>query len=147
MSTQSKKAAEATSKSAQSAKSATTAQTPEQLQKRIAELEKQLKQKQPQSVEDAIKFYQEKQRKINDLQTFEFHAETLKEAAEKLAHKVNAGEMDVKLYTLKMNVYNDYREGEKVFSVTNPVILEACVLEMLNKVNEKAAQLRKEIGS
>jgi len=115
------------------------------MQKRIQELETLLKEKQPQSIEQAIAFYKEKQRRINDLATFEEHGKILKEAAAKISEKVNAGELDAKVYTLKMNVYSDYREGDKVFSLTNPVIIEACIVQMLEKINEKAAQLRKEI--
>jgi len=134
MSTQSKKAAEATTKGAQAATSANTVPNPEQLQKRIHELETLLKQKQPQSIDDAIAFYQAKKRKIDDLATFEQHSEILKQAAAKISEKVNAGELDAKVYTLKMTVFSDYREGDKVFSLTNPVVIEACILEMLQKV-------------
>lgn len=145
MSTQAKKAAEATTKGAQAATGANTAPSPEQLQKRITELETLLKQKQPRSIDDAIAFYQSKKRKIDDLSTFEEHGKILTDAAAKISVKVNAGELDAKVYTLKMTVFSDYREGDKVFSLTNPIVIEACILEMLKKVNEKAAQLRKEI--
>jgi len=118
--------------------------SPEQMQKRIMELEALLKEK-PKNLNEAIQFYQEKQRKINDLATFTEHGKTLIEALGKVSQKVNAGELDTKLYSLKMTVFNDYREGEKVFSITNSLIIEACINIMLDKINEKAQQLRKEI--
>jgi hypothetical protein len=139
-----KAAAEPQNAAPQAAKPQPAAISPEQMQKRIMELEALLKEK-PKNLNEAIQFYQEKQRKINDLATFTEHGKTLIEALGKVSQKVNAGELDTKLYSLKMTVFNDYREGEKVFSITNSLIIEACINIMLDKINEKAQQLRKEI--
>ena len=113
---------------------------------RIAELEKELTAKQPQNLDDAIKYFQEKQRKINELATFELHFKELGEAVVKVQECVKTGDFTAKLFRLSVSVFRDYdREGDKLFSVTNPLILAECMNFILLKVSEKIDNLKREI--
>jgi hypothetical protein len=130
---------------ADSAKQATaTEPTREELLKRIAELES--KQQQPKDLNQAIEFYKQKQRKIADLSNFEQHREELTKTYKVVEEKASAGDFNAKNYRLSLHFFREYGEGEKVFSVTNPLIIAACAEFILGKINEKAEQLRKEIA-
>ncbi|MDA3943703.1 MAG: hypothetical protein PF694_09220 [Bacteroidetes bacterium] len=118
--------------------------TREELLKRIAELENKVQQ--PKDLQQAIDFYKEKQRKIKDLANFEFHQQELSEAFKVVQEKSEAGDFEAKNYRLMLSTFREYGEGQKVFSVTNPVIIAACVSFILDKIDEKAADLRKEIA-
>ena len=112
---------------------------------RIAELEKQLTAKQPQNLEDARKYFQEKQRKINELESFKTHYAVLNDAVVKVDEKVKSGDFEAKLFRLSLNNYNDYREGDKLFSVTNPLIIAECMVHIMQQVAAKIDQLKREI--
>lgn len=133
------------SNSKKMAVSKTAEPTREELLQRIAELESKVKQE-PKDLQQAIEFYQDKQRKIKDLANFEHHQQELFEAFKVVQEKAEAGDFDAKNFRLTLSTFREYGEGQKVFGVTNPVIIAACVSFILDKINEKAAQLRKEIA-
>ncbi len=119
----------------------------EDLLKRVEQLEKLLNTQKPRSIEDAIAYYQAKQKKISDLATFEHIEGELKEAAEKLKQKLDEGDLDSQLFRLHLNHHREYAEGQKVFNITNSAIIAEAVDFMLMKTALKIDQLRKEVAA
>lgn len=113
---------------------------------RIAELEKQLTQKQYKNLDDAILYFQQKQRKIAELEAFKNHQIELGGALDLINSKVKAGDFEAKLFRLSVSQYRDFdRDGQKVFSLTNPVILGECMEFIMLKIAEKVEILKGEI--
>jgi len=113
---------------------------------RISELEKQLSEKQHKSIDEAISFYREKQRKIAELESFKLNKKEIEEALNLVNEKVRARDFEAKVYRLSVSQYRDYdREGQKVFSLTNPLILAECMQFILVKIADRVDELQKEI--
>ncbi len=117
-----------------------------ELSKKVAELETKLKEaNKPRDIEAAILYFEEKKRKINQLEAFELVGQNLFEAKTEVENVSDPMDMNVKLFKLSLTKHNEYREGEKLLSVTNnPVILRAIDF-LMEEVAKKVETLKDEI--
>lgn len=118
-----------------------------ELSAKVQDLEAKLKEAtKPRDIEAAILYFEEKKRKINQLAAFEQVGQNLFEAKTEVENVNDPNDINVKLFKLSLTRHNEYREGDKLLSVTNnPVILKAIdflMQEVAKKVESLKADIR-----
>lgn len=103
--------------------------------------------KEPENLEERIKFFEEKKHKIEHLNLFKHKNGQLKEALSVIKPITENEEFTKKEYKLTLEVLNQYGRGENLFEVTNPLIIENCISYILHAIAQKIAKLENEIKS
>lgn len=104
-------------------------------------------QEQPQSLEDKIRFFQEKKAKIDKLGKLDAYAEGLLKIGQEAQETSETDEFFSEKFAVKVTrKANSYRnEGEDILTIQNPVLVVEVLGYALERINAKRAQLRTEI--
>lgn len=116
------------------------------LKKENATLQNKL-QEQPQSLEDKIRFFQEKQAKISKLAKLDAYAEGLIRIGEEAQEATEQDEFFSEKFSVRVGrKTNSYREEfEDVLKIQNPVLVVEVLGYALERINAKRTQLKTEI--
>lgn len=129
---------------AKTADKTTTKPSYDELLNRLEELEKERLRK-PANIEEVINFYEQKKRKISQLNDFKTHSENLNQALTVSKELTEKGDFDEPKHTLVFSNYNRYSNSEPIFKISNPVLISDCLSFVLMRMNAKIKQLEAEI--
>lgn len=115
----------------------------EALKKQIEELQNKL-QEQPLSLEEKIKFYQEKQANISKLAKLDAFAESLVKIGEDAQESAEKDEFFSERFAVRVSKRaNTYREDyEDILKIQNPVLVVEVLGYALERINAKRNQLK-----
>jgi len=120
--------------------------TVEELQQKVEELTARLN-REPRSFEEQIRYFQEKKQKIDDLDMFNYTRTTLTEAHEKTKNLADTSDFENSEFRITLtNGAAKYSEGTKLFSLSNPVIIQNCIAFIIDAINVKIMELEAEIS-
>ena len=120
--------------------------TVEELQKQVQELKTKL-QAVPQTLDERIEYFNHKKGLIRKLGALEANAQNLQEHLDKLAELSAENEFDTENYVLTIEGgENSYRKND-IFKLKNPVLIAEVLTYLLEKLEAKANELRKEIAA
>jgi len=120
--------------------------TVEELQNKVSELEARLN-RQPKNLDEQIKYFQWKKSKIDDLNMFNYTRTTLTEAHQKTKQLANTNDFENSEFRITLtNGTTKYSEGTKLFSLSNPVIIQNCIAFIIDAINVKIMELEAEIS-
>jgi flagellar biosynthesis chaperone FliJ len=104
-------------------------------------------QEQPLSLEEKIKFFQEKKAKIDKLGKLDAYAEGLLKIGQEAQEASEADEFFSEKYSVRVSrKTNSYREEfEDVLKIQNPVLVVEVLGYALERINSKRSQLKAEI--
>jgi len=118
----------------------------EELLKRLEQLEKE-RLKKPANIEEVINYYEQKKRKISQLNEFKTHSGNLNEALTISKELNEKGDFDEPKHTLVFSNYNRYGNSDPIFKISNPALISDCLNFVLMRLNAKIMQLEAEIQS
>lgn len=106
-------------------------------------------QEQPQSLEDKIKFFQEKKVKIDKLTKLDAYAAGLVKVGEDAQEETETDEFFSEKYSVRVSKKpNKYdRDWTDVLTIQNPVLVVEVLDYALGRINTKRNQLQTEIGA
>jgi hypothetical protein len=113
--------------------------TVEELQNKISELESRLTS--PKSLDEQIIYFQEKKQKIDDLHMFNYTRTTLTEAYEKTTKLANINDFENTEFRITLT-----NGTTKLFSLSNPIIIQNCIAFIIDAINVKIMELEGEIS-
>lgn len=118
--------------------------TYEELQKRVKELESE-RLKKPANIQEVINFFEEKKKKINHLELFKVIREKLKDAFALVKPLADDQEFEKREYKLLLSTYSQYGSEEKIFNITNPLVIEKAIHFISGEIDTKMKSLETEI--
>ncbi|MBD3630522.1 hypothetical protein [Cyclobacterium sp.] len=114
----------------------------EQLKAQIKKLETQLSQ-QPQSLEEKIKFFQEKQEMIKRLSLLDQYADSLLKVGEDIQKDQEEDEFLTERHFLKITYKpTSYGSEQEVLKIQNPKLIGEVLNFAIGKINEKRNELQ-----
>jgi hypothetical protein len=113
------------------------------LKEEIQALKKQLETT-PQSLEDKIKYFQEKQEKIKHFEQLQKSADTIISIGQLVQEEADANEFFTENYNFVLSKKSGYNEKE-LLKIQNPVIIGEILDFALGKINLKKEKLTLEI--
>lgn len=120
--------------------------TVEELQNKVLELEARLN-RQPKNLEEQIKYFQWKKQKIDDLDMFAHTRSILADAQEKTKQLSQVNDFENSEFRITLtNGANRHSDGNKIFSISNPVIIQNCIAFIIDAINVKIMELEAEIS-
>lgn len=120
--------------------------TVEELQTKVAELEARLN-RQPKSLEEQIKYFQWKKSKIDDLDMFAHTRSILSDAHAKTKQLSQVNDFENSEFRITLtNGATRHSDGNKIFSISNPVIIQNCVAFIIDAIDVKIMELEGEIS-
>lgn len=112
------------------------------LEAEIAKLQAKLNQE-PQDLEERIRYYEEKQKKINQLNNYESTQNELMTHAEILGEASIDDDFD---YKYILSVAEDEYSRNTIFKMNNPILIGEVMRFILGKIAEKMEVLKAEIA-
>lgn len=100
------------------------------------------KAKQPENLEERIKFFEEKKKKIEHLNLFQSLNKKLEDAFSEIKPIADNEEFSKLEYVLTLSYYNQYSKGEELFKIANPLIIENGIKFILTAIDEKIKSLQ-----
>lgn len=119
--------------------------TEEELLQKIADLEKKLQSQESMNLDDKIRFYEIKKQRINDLTLFQDIRKLLTGSLGEVNPVVENEEFETKQYKLILTTHREYGDGTKLFSISNPLIIQQCMNFIITAIEGKISDLEKEI--
>lgn len=120
--------------------------TVEELQNKVSELEARLN-RDPKSFEEQIRYFEFKKQKIDDLDLFNNIRKLLTDAQTKTKTQVDANDFESSEFRITlMSGASKYNEGSKLFSISNPVVIQNCIAFIIDAINHKINELEFEIS-
>lgn len=114
----------------------------EQLKEQIKKLESQLHQ-QPQSLEEKIKFFQQKQEMIKRLSLLDTYATGLLKIGEEMQKDTGDDDFLTERYFLKITHRpTSYGSEQEVLKIANPKLISEVLGYSIGKINEKRTELQ-----
>lgn len=98
----------------------------------------------PQTYEEQVMFFKEKQRLVKQLEQFNNWRETILNHVTVIEESGEIDDFTTELYTLKLSTKGDYRSDE-VFSINNPALVKEFLLFISEKMNVKIEALKQEL--
>lgn len=114
------------------------------LLKKIEELEKKLN-GQPQSLDEKIKFFELKKQRINHLNLFEAKRNELSESLEGVTPAAENEDFQKEEFQLQLKTFSKYGDGNTLFKITNPLIIQQCMSFIISAIDKKIVELKMEI--
>jgi len=116
----------------------------EDLQNRIAQLEKE-RMKKPANIQEVINFFEEKKKKITHLELFKKIKIRLNDAFALIKPMADEQEFEKQEFILTFSVFSSYGRHEEVFKITNPLVIEKCISFLKLEIDQKTKMLEAEI--
>lgn len=119
----------------------------EKLREELATLKSQMA-KEPLSLDEKIKFFQEKQAKINQLAKLDTYAESLIKIGQEAQILTESDEFFTEKFAVRISKKTGYRdEFEDLVKVHNPVLVVEMLGYALERINSKRLKLQSEINA
>lgn len=120
----------------------------ETLKAQVEELKAQLK-AQPTNLEEKIKYFQEKQAKIKQLNLLDGFAQSLVEVGQQVQEEAEQDEFSTEKFAVRISKKaNSYREEfEDILKIKNPVLVSEMLGYCLERINTKRDILRNAINA
>ena len=116
--------------------------TYEDLQKRLEQLEKE-RMKKPATIEEVINFFEEKKKKITQLDALKHHLTQLNDAQAKTSIAIQNKDFEEPLYTFSFSTA--YRNSDPLFKISTPEIIQDCSSFLIMRIKTRVQLLEAEI--
>jgi len=130
-------------KAAQASSAKAQEQTPEELKKRVEELQKKLAAI-PQDLDKRIEYFNQKKELIRRLSRLDVDSETLNSHLDKLAELATVNEFETEEYYLNIEAGSQYSK-KAVYTLKNPIVIGELITFILGRVDAKREELKKAI--
>jgi hypothetical protein len=121
--------------------------TVEELQSKVSELEARLN-RQPKNLDDQIRYFQEKKQKIDNLDMFSYTRTTLTEAQARTKKMSDSADFENEEFRITLTAgASRHNDGTKLFSISNPLIINESLVFIIEAIDRKIKELEKEIAA